>query len=56
MQALVLSALLARRGIGSELVIGVRPGPSFAAHAWVELEGRILPAGTDVDYRRLAAL
>lgn len=43
-RSLVLSAVLARRGIESKLVIGVRPGESFAAHAWVEANGRaILP-------------
>jgi len=44
--SLVLSAMLARRGIPSTLVIGVRPDP-FGAHAWVEYDGRPLlpPAG-----------
>lgn len=46
MRSLVLTALLARRGIPSELVIAVRPGESFAAHAWVEHEGMaLLPPG-----------
>jgi hypothetical protein len=45
-KALVLSALLARRGIAATLVIGVRPDP-FAAHAWVEHDGQpLLPAAT----------
>lgn len=49
MQALVLTALLARRGINTTLVIGVRPGEDFEAHAWLELEGRpLLPAAQDV--------
>ena len=39
MRSLVLTALLARRGIPSRLVIGVDPGPGFAAHAWVEHRG-----------------
>jgi hypothetical protein len=45
--SLVLTALLARRGVASTLVIGVRPDP-FAAHAWVEYRGRplLLPAAT----------
>jgi hypothetical protein len=38
-RALVLSALLAKRGIDSSLVIGVRTQPSFLAHAWVERDG-----------------
>jgi transglutaminase superfamily protein len=44
-QSLVLSALLARRGIDSRVVIGVSgTSESFGAHAWVEVEGRpVLP-------------
>jgi transglutaminase superfamily protein len=43
--SLVLIAVLARRGIGASLVIGVRPGKSFGAHAWVEVDGMpALPA------------
>jgi hypothetical protein len=38
-QSLVLTRLLARRGVDSRLVIAVRPGESFAAHAWVEHDG-----------------
>lgn len=45
-KSLVLTALLARRGIPSTLVIGVRSAP-FAAHAWVEYDGRpLLPPAT----------
>jgi hypothetical protein len=45
-QALVLSSLLANRAIATTLVIGAHSAPGFAAHAWVEHEGRpILPAG-----------
>jgi len=44
-QSLVLTRMLARRGIDSALVIGVAPGSSFAAHAWVEAQSvRLLPA------------
>jgi hypothetical protein len=47
-QSLVLTRLLARRGVESQLVIGVRPGERFAAHAWVEHEGvALLPPGAD---------
>ena len=35
-RSLVLTRLLARRGVQSALVIGVRPGPDFQAHAWIE--------------------
>lgn len=55
-QSLVLMALLARRGIASALVIGVKPGSDFGAHAWVEREGMpLLPSGGDT-YSRLLAL
>jgi hypothetical protein len=43
-QSLVLSWLLSARAISSTLVIGARPKPQFAAHAWVEHEGQpVLP-------------
>jgi len=35
-RSLVLTRLLARRGITSTLVIGTRTSPAFLAHAWVE--------------------
>lgn len=42
--SLVLTSLLARRGIPSRLVIGVQAEPAFAAHAWVEYGHRsVLP-------------
>lgn len=46
-QALSLQVLLARRGLGSRLCIGVRKGgqKSFEAHAWVERGGRVLIGG-----------
>jgi hypothetical protein len=45
MQSLVLTRLLARRGIETRLVIAVRPGERFAAHAWIEHDGvALLPA------------
>jgi hypothetical protein len=44
MRALVLTALLARRGIDSSLVIAVQTEP-FGGHAWVERQGvPLLPA------------
>jgi hypothetical protein len=44
-RSLVLLRLLGRRGIPARLVIGVRAGGGFGAHAWVEYDGRpILPA------------
>lgn len=51
-RSLVLTTLLARRGISSSLVIGVRTEPRFAAHAWVERDGYPLLA-TTTDYERL---
>jgi transglutaminase superfamily protein len=56
MRSLVLSSLLARRQIDSSLVIGVRSGPSFAAHAWVEHEGEALLPDGDDRYLRLVEL
>jgi transglutaminase superfamily protein len=55
-QSLVLTHMLARRGIDSRLVIGVRPGERFAAHAWVEHDGvALLPAGRD-DFQEIVTL
>lgn len=47
MRSLVLTRLLARRGIDTSLVIAVKPESQFIAHAWVEREGVPLlePAG-----------
>src|SRR5262245_32317143 len=42
MQSVVLVTMLARRSTPSLLVIAVRPGDEFGAHAWVELDGRPL--------------
>jgi Transglutaminase-like superfamily len=50
--SLVLTALLARRGVASTLVIGVRPVP-FAAHAWVEYRGRPLLSPAATPFERL---
>jgi hypothetical protein len=56
-QSLVLTALLARRGVTTRLVIGVAPGDTFGAHAWVELpDGRaLLPRHGDA-FERLVDL
>jgi hypothetical protein len=51
-RSLVLTALLARRGIPATLHLGVRAQPSFAAHAWVEHGGEpVLP--TEPEYEPL---
>lgn len=56
MQSLVLCGVLARRGVPSSVVIAVRPGSDFGAHAWVELDGRpLLPTG-EGDFERLVTL
>jgi hypothetical protein len=45
-KSLVLTSLLTRRGASSSVVIGVRPGGEFEAHAWVEQAGApLLPTG-----------
>jgi hypothetical protein len=47
-QSLVLTRLLAARGVESQLVIAVQPGEAFAAHAWVQHDGvALLPPGTE---------
>jgi hypothetical protein len=53
-RSLVLTSMLARRGIQSSLVIGVRSEPEFAAHAWVEHRGA--PLLPDEEYGRLVEL
>lgn len=53
-RSLVVTRVLARRGIPSRLVIGVRSKDNFEAHAWVEHEGLpILPPG---EFTRLGEL
>ena len=42
MRSLVLLRMLARRGVVCELVIGVKPGEKFEAHASIEHEGHPL--------------
>lgn len=55
-RSVVLMALLARRGIASSLVIGVKPGDDFGAHAWIERDGQpLLPVGGGA-YSRLLEL
>ena len=54
MRSLVLLRMLARRGVIAQLVIGVRPGEQFEAHAWVEHDGHpLLPT---LGYERLTVL
>ena len=56
MQSLVLTRMLARRGIETSLVIAVRPGGRFAAHAWVEREGVALLPPEAPSFERLVTL
>jgi len=54
--ALALQRLLSREGHPSALHIGVaRHGQAFAAHAWVEVEGRTLIGEVEDEYARLLA-
>lgn len=55
-RSLVLTEMLAQRGIASTFLIGVRSGSNFQAHAWVEKGGvPLLPANGD-EYERLVEL
>ena len=56
MRSLVLTQLLARRGVPSTVVIGVRKDDEFAAHAWVEYDGAALLDPGDPGYSRLVEL
>ena len=56
MQSLVLTAVLARRGIDTKLLIGVNQGGEFEAHAWVEYCGRALLPDSQGEYHMLAEL
>jgi hypothetical protein len=56
MRSLVLTRLLARRGVPSTLIIGVSPAPEFTAHAWVEHAGRPLLPSYGTMFARLVEL
>jgi len=53
MRSLVLTSLLARRGIASSLVIAVQSEPEFGAHAWVESRGVPLLPPADSPFSRI---
>jgi len=53
--ALVLTRMLARRGIESTFVLGVRAQPRFAAHAWVE-RGPTALLPTEPEFQRLVEM
>jgi hypothetical protein len=55
-RSLVLTELLARRGIAARLVIGARTAPDFLAHAWVEHAGVPVLSAADGSFGRLVEL
>jgi hypothetical protein len=55
-RSLVLVRMLARRDIAARLVIGVHAQPTFAAHAWVELDGHPLLDPLDYQSGRLTEI
>ena len=54
--SLVLIAVLARRGVGASLVMGVRPDKESGAHAWVEVGGLPAPVAPKHKFAQLVAL
>lgn len=55
-RSLVLTRLLASRGIQAKLVIGARTTPEFLAHAWVEHDGEPVLDPGDEPFGRLVEL
>jgi hypothetical protein len=55
-RSLVLTQLLARRGISARLVIGARTAPDFLAHAWVEHAGTPVLSPEGDSFGRLVEL
>jgi Transglutaminase-like superfamily len=55
-RSLVLTRLLARRGVHAKLVIGARAVPDFLAHAWVEYDGQPVLDPGDESFGRLVEL
>jgi hypothetical protein len=55
-RSLVTLRVLARRGVHTRLIIGVRTVPEFGAHAWIELAGRALLEPGDTAQGRLLEL
>jgi hypothetical protein len=55
-RSLVLTRLLARRGIPAKLVIAARSEPQFLAHAWVECDGKPVLSPGDGSFARLVEL
>jgi hypothetical protein len=55
-RSLVLTRLLAKRGIQAKLVIGASTTPEFLAHAWVEHDGKPVLKPGDDSFGRLVEL
>ena len=55
-RSLVVTRLLATRGIQAKLVIGARTAPVFLAHAWVEHDGDPVIDPGDDSFGRLVEL
>jgi hypothetical protein len=55
-RSLVVTRLLARRGVQAKLVIGARTEPEFLAHAWVEHDGEPVLDPGDGSFGRLVEL
>jgi hypothetical protein len=55
-RSLVLTRLLAQRGIPAKLVIGAQADPEFFAHAWVECDGQPVLSAGDGSFARLVEL
>ena len=55
-RSLVLTRLLARRGLDTRVVIGARASPRFLAHAWVEYHGVPVLDPGDGSFERLTEL
>jgi hypothetical protein len=56
MRSLVLTRMLARRGVYAKVVIGVRPEPTFGAHAWVEVGGHPVLVTDETVFRRIVEI
>jgi hypothetical protein len=55
-RSLVLTEILARRGVASTLIVGVAPAPKFQAHAWVEIDGVALLPSLEHIHERIVEL
>jgi hypothetical protein len=56
MRSLVLTRVMARRGLGCTFLLSARSQPEFQAHAWVEYGGEPLLLPGDEEHRQLLRL